>query len=105
MRPIVLDPSFLLPAVLQPNSMRRRLLVVLAYGGLTWYTRFAWPEEAERIRQEGQAGAQIGGLDLAEVVDRASEVQAHAAQSLPTMTPDDLCLVSSEPLLDELART
>jgi predicted nucleic acid-binding protein len=104
MRPITLDPSVAIAGLLFPEGWRRKLVVVAAYGVLSYYEKFAGPDECQLVQREVDAGALAGGVDLRDLVERAGEVKAVLADALPPMTPDDLCLVSSRPLLDELER-
>jgi hypothetical protein len=104
MRPVVLDPPLLLSGLLAPDGMRRRLLVLMAYGALTYHERFAGPDEIERMRQEAEAGAEVGGPDPTELLEEATAAKRAMSELLPAVTPDDLCLVASPALLDELER-
>lgn len=102
MRPIASDTSLILPALLSPAGQRRKLLVLLAYRGLNYYTRVGL-DELQLLRQEAErAGADIGGLAIEALVERANHRKAALAEHLPPLAPDDLMLVASPALLDEV---
>lgn len=103
MRPVVADTNILLKAFLSPNGRRRKFLVVCAYGALNYYVRVGLAER-ERLQEEAEhvAGSAIGGVDIERSIEAATDRHAYLAEHLPAMTPDDLCLVASRPLLDEV---
>lgn len=104
MRKIVLDPLLLLSGLIDPDGMRRRLLVLTAYGAAMHFERFAGPEEIERMQRESRAGAHIGGPDLSALLDRMRGLREAIADALPPLAPDDLFLAVSPALLYELER-
>jgi hypothetical protein len=64
MRPVVLDTSVVLPAVLSPRGYRRRFLIVLALGALA-ARREHLRQDADMLRAEAaSAGRQLGGAAL-----------------------------------------
>ena len=104
MRPVVLDTSVMLPAVISPRGYRRRFLVVLAFGALA-ARRELLHQEADTLRTESLS---TGGQPGAEAPDALAE-QAHARyarlrEALPAGCPDDWRLVASPPLLAEYER-
>jgi predicted nucleic acid-binding protein len=103
MRPVVADTNILLKAFLSPNGRRRKFLVVCAYGALNYYVRVGLAER-ERLQEELEhvAASAIGGVDIHRFIEAAADRHAFLAEHLPAMTPDDLCLVASRPLLDEV---
>lgn len=103
MRPVVADTNVLLKAFLSPGGRRRKFLVVCAYGALNYYRRVGLAER-ERLQEELEhvAGSALGGLDIRQFVEAAEDRQAFLAEQLPALTPDDVCLVASRPLLDEV---
>lgn len=104
MRPVVLDTSVALPAVLSPRGYRRRFLVLLAYGALAARREFA-REEAAMLRREAQAaGSPAEDARLDAIVRDAEQRYARFAALMPAGCPDEWRLVGSRPLLAEYAR-
>jgi hypothetical protein len=102
MRLVVADPSFLLPALFCPLGHRRRLLTVFAYGALAFRARFLG-EELELLEAEIRlGGAEAGGRPIDDLMADAAARKARLEEFLPAMTPDDLALVGSRHLFDEL---
>jgi hypothetical protein len=102
MRAIVADPSFLLPALFRAGGHRRRLLVVFAYGALSFRVR-SLAEEFDLIEDELQrAGATAGGPSIERFVEEAGARKARMEEFLPPMTPDDLYLAGARHLFDEI---
>lgn len=64
MRPVVLDTSVALPAVLSPRGYRRRFLVVLALGALAAHRDLLRQEEHALRAQSASASVQVGGAAL-----------------------------------------
>jgi predicted nucleic acid-binding protein len=92
----------LLPGLLSAAGQRRKLLVLLAYGGLNYYARVGH-DELELLREEaGRLGGELGGRPIEELVERASDRRAAMAEHLPALAPDDLMLVGSPALFDEV---
>jgi predicted nucleic acid-binding protein len=103
-RPVVLDTSVVLPAVLSPRGYRRRLWVLLALGALAARRDLA-RLEADALRAEAAAGGdQVGGLALEALVEQAEAGYARLSEALPHGCPDDLRMVASRPLLAEYER-
>jgi predicted nucleic acid-binding protein len=104
MRPVVLDTSVALPAVLSPRGYRRRFWVVLALGGLA-ARRDLLRQEADALRAESaSAGAQVGGASLEMLAKQAEARCARLREALPDGCPDHWQLVASRPLLAEYDR-
>lgn len=104
MRPIVLDTSVVLPAVLSPRGYRRRFWVVLALGALA-ARRDLLREEANALSSgPGSAGGQVGGARLEVFAEQAEARYARLREALPEGCPDDWQLVASRPLLAEYER-
>ena len=103
MRPVVADTNVLLKAFLSPAGRRRKFLIVCGYGALNYYRRVGLAER-ERLEEELEhvAGSALGGIDIRQLIEQAEDRQALLAEQLPALTPDDLCLVGSRPLLDEV---
>ncbi len=103
MRPVVADTNVLLKAFLSPGGRRRKFLVVCAYGALNYYLRVGLAER-ERLHEELEhvAGSALGGMDIGRFIEAAGDRHAFLAEHLPALAPDDLCLVGSRPLLDEV---
>jgi predicted nucleic acid-binding protein len=100
MRAVVVDPSVLLPGLFG-LKMCRKALVVFAYGCLSYYERLGPDEAALLDEQEAHAA---GGPSIRSVVEGAAKKKAHLEEFLPALTPDDLCLVGSSYLFDEIER-
>jgi predicted nucleic acid-binding protein len=101
-RPLVADTSVLLPGLLAAGGQRRKLLVLCAYGALNYFTRVG-PDELELVREQAvHAGAALGGLPIEKLVEQAEYRRASLAERLPALAPDDLLLVGSPALFDEL---
>jgi predicted nucleic acid-binding protein len=77
------------------------LVVLLAFGGLTYYAHAGPDELALLEEQAGRLGGELGGLTIEELVGRASDRRAAMAEYLPALPPDDLMLVGSPALFDE----
>jgi predicted nucleic acid-binding protein len=100
-RPIATDTSVLLPGLLSARGQRRKLLVLLAYGGLNYYARVGL-DELELLQElAGRSGGQLGGRPIEDLVERASDRRAAMAEHLPALVPEDLMLVGSPALFDE----
>ncbi|MGD1059090.1 MAG: PIN domain-containing protein [Solirubrobacteraceae bacterium] len=104
MRPVVLDTSVVLPAVLSPRGYRRRFWVLLALGALAARRDLA-RLEADALRVQAVAeGGRLGGLALEKLVDQAEAGYARLSEALPAGRPDDWRMVASRPLLAEYER-
>ncbi len=104
MRPVVLDTSVVLPAVLSPRGYRRRFWVVLALGALA-SRRDLLRQEADALRAgSADAGGQVGGARLEVLAEHAEARHLRLREALPAGCPDDWQLVASRPLLAEYER-
>lgn len=104
MRPVVLDTSVILPALISPRGYRRRFWVLLAFGALAARRDLA-RLDAEAVRAEaGALGGTVGGESLERRAAQAEAGYARLAEALPHGTPDDWRLVCSRPLLGEYER-
>jgi hypothetical protein len=104
MRPVVLDTSVILPAVISPRGYRRRFLVVLALGAFT-ARRELLRQEADAVRAEPASTAgQLGGPTLEALAGQAEARYARLRDALPAGCPNDWQLVASRPLLAEYER-
>lgn len=106
MRPIVVDTSWLLPAFLsrnpRPNS--RSLLVLTALGGLT-LRRHTVEAELRALREEGERlGAHVHDGPLVDQLEALERRRDRMRDALGLRAPDDLCLVGSRLLFDEVER-
>lgn len=101
MRPVVLDTSVILPAVISPRGYRRRFWVLLAFGAL------AERRDLARL-QDGapRAGAheELHGHDIADLAAQAEARYQRLRDALPPICPDHWRLVGSRPLLAEYER-
>lgn len=104
MRPVVLDTSVVLPAVLSPRGYRRRFWVVLALGALA-ARRDLLRQETDALRAgSASASGQVGGARLEVLAEQAEARYARLREALPEGCPDDWQLVTSRPLLAEYER-
>lgn len=104
MRPVVLDTSVALPAVISPRGYRRRFLIVLAFGALA-ARRELLRQEADTLRAESASGGgQLGGTALNALAEQAEARYVRLREALPAGCPDDWRLVISRPLLAEYER-
>jgi predicted nucleic acid-binding protein len=104
MRPVVLDTSVVLPAVISPRGYRRRFWVVLALGALAAH-RDLLRQEADALGAgSASAGGQVGGARLEVLAEQAEARYARLREVLPEGCPDDWQLVASRPLLAEYER-
>jgi|HubBroStandDraft_1064217.scaffolds.fasta_scaffold336048_1 predicted nucleic acid-binding protein len=104
MRPVVLDTSVVLPAVLSPHGYRRRFWVVLALGALSAHSDLL-RQEADTVRGDSaDAGGQVGAARLEVLAEQAQARYARLREALPEDCPDDWQLVASRPLLAEYER-
>lgn len=104
MRPVVLDTSVALPAVLSPRGYRRRFLVLLAFGALAARRELA-RRDAELLQNEAvSAGGKTGGPSLQMLVEQADARYERLSKRLPSGCPDDWRLAGSGPLLGEYER-
>src|SRR5438270_2268335 len=106
MRPIVIDTSWLLPAFLsrseRPRS--RSLLILTALGGLT-LRRQTVGEELRVLEEEGERlGAGVYDAPLVQKLDAIERRRDELRDRLGMRAPDDLCLVGSRLLFDEVER-
>lgn len=103
MRPVVLDTSVVLPAVLSSRGYRRRFLVVLALGALA-ARRELLHQETDMLRAEASTGGQLGGTALNALAEQAEARYPRLREALPAGCPDDWRLIVSRPLLAEYER-
>lgn len=104
MRPVVLDTSVVLPALLSPHGYRRRFLIVLALGTLA-ARRELLHQEADTLRAEAAStSGQLGGPALNRLAEQAETRYLRLREALPTGCPEDWRLVASRPLLAEYER-
>ncbi len=104
MRPVVLDTSVVLPAVLSPRGYRRRFWVVLTLGALA-ARRDVLHQEADALRAgSASTGGQVGGASLEMLAEQAEARYERLREGLPEGCPDDWQLVASRPLLAEYER-
>jgi len=106
MRPIVIDTSWLLPAFLsrseRPRS--RSLLILTALGGLT-LRRQTVGEELRVLQEEGERlGARVYDAPLVQKLEAIERRRDELRDRLGMRAPDDLCLVGSRLLFDEVER-
>jgi predicted nucleic acid-binding protein len=100
-RPVVLDTSVILPAVISPKGYRRRFWVLLAFGALA--------ERRDLARLQARAPRadtheELQGRAIAELAARAEARYQRLRDALPPSCPDHWRLVGSRPLLAEYER-
>jgi predicted nucleic acid-binding protein len=100
-RPVVLDTSVILPAVISPRGYRRRFWVLLAFGALA--------ERCDLARLQAgtprvDAHEELQGRDIAELAAQAEARYQRLLDALPPSCPDHWRLVGSRPLLAEYER-
>lgn len=96
---IVLDTNAIVRAILSPAGARRRLWLLLVYGGAV--------QRAKQIRDEIQFARDAGlgeSSTAGAFLERAEAAVEHIARLLPPDAPDDLWAVASLPLLAEYHR-
>src|SRR5207302_8570910 len=106
MRLVVFDTSLLLSAFLSrtPRPHGRSLMALFALGALTFHEH-TLEEEALLLRQEADLlGATLVSRPIDEELDAVRERRAYLRDQLPVRAPDDLCLVGSVRLFDEVER-
>lgn len=104
MRPVVLDISVVLPAVLSPRGYRRRFWVVLTLGALA-ARRDVLHQEADALRAgSASTGGQVGGASLEMLAEQAEARYERLREGLPEGCPGDWQLFASRPLLAEYER-
>ena len=106
MRPLVIDTSWLLPALLSRKQRphARNLLVLTALGGLT-LRRHTIEAELIALRNEGnRLGVNVHDAPLVRQIDALDQRREEMRDRLGMRAPDDLCLVGSRLLFDEVER-
>jgi len=104
MRPVVLDTSVILPAVLSPRGYRRRFFVLLALGALAARRDLA-RLEAGALRLEADApGSKSGNREIDTLVQDADARYQRLSKLMPAGCPDHWRLVASPPVLAEYER-
>jgi len=103
-RPVVLDTSVALPAVLSPRGYRRRLLVLLAFGALAARRELAH-SEAQAMRTATQPPTrELGGPSAETLAHHADARYQRLAAHMPPGCPEHWRMIGSQPLLDEYHR-
>jgi hypothetical protein len=83
---VVLDTNAIVRAILSPAGARRKLWLLLVYGGAV--------QHAKQIRDELQFARDAGlgeSSSAAAFLERAEAAVEHIARLLPPDAPDDLC--------------
>ncbi len=104
MRPVVLDTSVVLPAVLSPRGYRRRFWVLLAFGALAARRELARLEAEALHKQASAPGSKSDGPSAESLVSDADARYERLRGLLPAGCPDHWRLVGSRPLLGEYER-
>lgn len=104
MRPVVLDTSVVLPAVLSPRGYRRRFFVLLALGALAVRRDLA-RLEADALRSEmRRPGSESGGREVDTLAQDADARYQRLFKQMPPGCPEHWRLVGSQPVLAEYER-
>jgi predicted nucleic acid-binding protein len=94
----VTDSTVLIPGLLDPETLERKLLVLCAYGRLLYYESFG---NEELVNNPQGPGSVVGGKSIAELQQQAGERAASLAERLPGFASNDLFLLMlSTPILD-----
>lgn len=101
MRPVVLDTSVILPAVISPKGYRRRFWVLLAFGALAERRDLA---QLQAGAPRADAHEELQGHAIAELAAEAEARYQRLRDALPPCCPDHWRLVGSRPLLAEYQR-
>lgn len=104
MRPVVLDTSVVLPAVLSPKGYRRRFFVLLALGALAARRDLA-RSEADALRLvAGLPGSEGGGREIDSLIRDADARYRQLSNLMPPNCPEHWRLIASPPVLAEYER-
>ena len=95
-------PSFCRLSSRESSSWKRNLIVLAGYGALT-LARYQVQEELELL-QELPEEHRVGGAPLERLLAGIDFRRSELSELLPVRTPDDLCLVGSRLLFDEVER-
>jgi predicted nucleic acid-binding protein len=104
MRPVVLDTSVILPALLSPRGYRRRFLVLLTFGALAARREVLRHEANTLSEQPASESGALGGPRLRMLAEQADTRYERLRDALPEGCPDDWQLVASRWLLAEYER-
>jgi len=104
MRPVVLDTSVMLPAVLSPRGYRRRFFVLLALGALAARRDLARLEANALRVQADIPGSESGGRAIDTLVQDADARYQHLSKLMPPGCPEHWRLIASPPVLAEYER-
>jgi hypothetical protein len=102
---ITVDTSVALPAALKPNSVPRKLWVILAYGALTYRADHLRLDRDELLALAAEVGGDVpetGALDR--LIESAERRRAALAELLPHGTPDHYVSVGFASLFVEFER-
>jgi len=102
---IVVDTSVALPAALRPNSVPRKLWVVLRYGALTYRVDHLRLDRAELQALAVEGGGEVidtGALDS--MIDAAERRRSALSNLLPYETPASYVAVGFASLFNEFER-
>jgi len=104
MRPVVLDTSVVLPAVLSPRGYRRRFFVLLALGALAARRDLA-QLEADALRVQADIpDNESGGRAIDTLVQDADARYQRLSKLMPPGCPEHWRLIASPPVLAEYER-
>lgn len=102
---ITLDTSVALPATLSPSGLARKLLVILAFGAVSYRAEHLRLEHDLLLETVERDGGEVHGLEVVEAaIDEARRRRAGLAELLPFNAPDDYLAVGFAALFDEHER-
>ncbi len=102
---ITLDTSVALPAMLSPSGLPRKLLVVLAFGAVSYRAEHLRMERDLLTEIAESQGGQVHGLDVFDTaIDEAERRRARLVELLPSNTPDTYVAAGFATLFDEHER-
>lgn len=106
MRPIVLDTSLLLPGLLSRGGRPhgRALLILCGLGALTLRERTLEDEHRLLEQEAARLGGDLRGLSFERELEIVHHRREQLRDALPVRAPDDLYLVGSTRLFDEVER-
>lgn len=99
---VVADTGIVMPGLLDRDSLSRKLLTVFQYGRIVARVGEAREEYQHALELADQEDGELNHELYQRVIEQAEERATAARELLGDDCPDDLVLVTSTPLLDEL---
>lgn len=106
MRPIVVDTSLLLPGLLSRGGRPhgRALLILFGLGALTLREHTLEEERQLLDHEAARLGAELRGPSFERELEIVRQRREELRDALPLRAPDDLCLIGSTRLFEEVER-